>query len=603
METATGMAAVFIAASVVGCSGEPEVVVGNQESSANQIATFNTYINQSIEIDQLGSTPPQDANHFVGADPADGTASAQQPTGGPTPYIDWDDLKATIQNHQLVDLDDDKGKDPSSFPLSNECVGTSSVVDKMDLAYVATANNAKYAYIAVARKKKEGDAGYYWLFTKKEPRLTPGEAPCKPAQSRLVYDITGPSASGGGDILLLGHFKPNGTPFLEVYRATQDMNNVDAVSAIDFTSGLWQKDPAGVAAVAVNTTNTAPGALGAQGIISLDNGNLEPEIFAEAAIPMTVFTSGSPCDVTFYGSIISRSSGSGGTTPDLKDFVGPALFRFGGVDIDASLSPSCDQEFGYTATATSTDGTDLTNVTCSWSFSNGMTSSSCNGTLTGVTPGSYTGTVTVTDPVTTCSKTITTESVAVYPPISVIADLTATCQSSFTYSGSVSGGSGSGFVYSWKFEGPGTITPTDTAALSGSAAVSAPGNDYTGTLTVTDPRDGLNCQGSGSDAAMPYAPLAVVLNLTGSPQQCPTMSSDAVTYSAAATGGTGVYAITWTVPGCSGAQCIIDPSDSLFCTSQSVQAMVNDSSSGLCDPASSEVETYTKVTTVTATDT
>ena len=39
----------------------------------------------------------------------------------------------------------------TSFPRSNECVGSSQVLSKMELTYVASANNEKYAYFAVQR--------------------------------------------------------------------------------------------------------------------------------------------------------------------------------------------------------------------------------------------------------------------------------------------------------------------------------------------------------------------------------------------------------------------------------------------------------------------
>src|SRR5262245_66436368 len=77
-----------------GQAGEPT------KSAAAAVGTaLNTFINASIEIDQLGSGLGPDANHFVGNDPFDGTASRQFPTGGPANFIDWNDLGNDLGNH------------------------------------------------------------------------------------------------------------------------------------------------------------------------------------------------------------------------------------------------------------------------------------------------------------------------------------------------------------------------------------------------------------------------------------------------------------------------------------------------------------------------
>jgi hypothetical protein len=616
MRTTTSLALVAVLAMIVAsCSGTEDPVSSRADKSTGGTTTLNTFIDKSIEIDQLGATPPDDANLVVGWD--GDSASAQKPPGGPAEFIDWDDLatlKPTgLKDHQIVDENNDKGKDLKSFPKSNECVGSSQVLSKMDLTYVASANNSKFAYIAVQRANNNGDAGYYWLFTKLEPKLTMGEAPCASDEERLTYDISGPDPGTGlgGDILLAGHFKPNGTPFLEVYRAQHSATGVSAVDAIDFTSTLWDKDSTGVAAVAVNTSDTPPGALGSAGVLALTKaGLLEPEIFAEAAIPMSVFTSGTPCDVTFYGTVITRSSGSGGTSPDLKDLAGPALFNFGGVKAEAKLLPSCDLEFGFQASATGSDDTPLPNVTCSWTFSNGETSNECSGKVTNnVSPGDYTGEVTITDPVTQCSKTIQTAPTTVYPELTVDATLTATCTSQFGFSADVQGGAGINRTLSWVFESTeGTIvSTTDPTKASGTATVGLGNVAYKGTVYVMEKHDGLECPAQDDDTATPYDPLKINIVLTGAAEVCdPTMSTDAVTYSAVPSGGNAVYNITWTYPGCAGAVCIVDPDDSDFCATATVQANLADTTTPgtpeYCVPKDSEEESYTKVTTVTATD-
>lgn len=573
------------------------------EGARRTTTVLNTFISDSIQIDQVtpGSLNPADANLHTGNDPADGTASYNVPAGGPGAYIDWHNLGGDLVNHRLLDLNDASGKDPSSFPGSNECVGPSQVLSKMDLTYVASANNNQFAYFAVQRSNNNGDAGYYWIFTKLAPHQNLGEAPCKPAQTRLLYDISAPSGGSTGDVLIAGHFHPNGTPLLRVFHAKKNVTNLSAVNAIDYTdTTLWEEDPNGVAAVAINTTRTAPGAFGAAGVLATTAGNLDPEIIAEAALPLSVFTGTSACGSTFYGSVITRSSGSGGTSPDLKDLAGPALFNFGGITASASLTPTCGLSAGYTASAIGANGLPVGSPQCAWTFDNGSTSSSCSGSQT-LPAGSHTGTVIVTDPATGCTDTVQTAAVTLYPPLSVSALMTAGCTSSFSYDATVTGGSNpSGVAYAWSFSGGGTTTPSTSSTKSGSVAVGTGGVSYSGAVTVTDPRtDGLTCTANSSNTVTPYSPLGISLALIAQPLACPAMSSDAATYQATATGGSGSYSILWSDPFCTGTNCIINPGDSTFCYSQSLTATASDTN-GVCPPVTSAPATYSKTTTVNA---
>lgn len=592
-----------------GCSADagPADDTGMAQSESGHVPTLNTFISESIQIDQLNPTPaPADANLFAGADPADGSSSIDFPTGGPTPFIDWHDLGSDIDNHRLLDTDLASGKDPTSFPRSNECVGESKVLSKMDLRYVASANNNEYAYFGVLRSNNNGDAGYYWLFTRKPPELIAGGGPCKASEQQLVYDISGPDGDGaGGDVLIGGSFKPNDSPLITVYRATATQDDVPATDAIDFTSGLWAEDPSGAAAAAVNTTITAPGAFGNVGVGALAGGDLEPELFAEAAVPISVFTGGQACGATFYGSVITRPSGSGGVNPDLKDLAGPALFNFGDVAAQATLTPTCGLQAGYSASAEGPDGTPLANAQCDWTFKEGETvtgtvSGSCSGTIS-LPAGTHTASVTVSDPDSGCSDTIDAAPVAVCPAIDVSAALTPTCTQSFGYDATPSGGCGEGVSYQWTFSGPGSVSPSTSSSKSGSVAVGAAAQSYGATVLVTDSRSDITCTDTDSTSTTPYAPLAVSLNLTGQSLSCPSLSTDAVTYQAAASGGDGNYSLSWIGPSCAGASCTIDPSDSDFCASDTVQVQVSDSS-GLCSAATSEQETYQKVTTISASD-
>jgi hypothetical protein len=471
----------------------------------------------------------------------------------------------------------------------------------MDLTYVAAANNTKFGYFAVQRANNNGDAGYYWLFTRKTPRLITGQAPCKADQQRLLYDVS------VGDVLLGGHFHPNGTPLLRVFIATRNQDGTTAVDAIDFTSSLWSENVSGVAAVAVNTTVTAPGSFGAAGVIAQTGGNLDPEIFAEAAVDMNVFTGGGTlCGAVFFGSVITRSSGSGGTSPDLKDLAGPAQFNFGSPSATASLTATCGLTVNFQATGTAADGTPIANPICSWSFDNGAaTASTCSGSIS-LPAGTHTGTVTVTDPNgATCSATQTSNQITNFNPPTVTPALTATCNNSFGYDATPGGGTGS-FSYLWAFSGGGTVNPSSSTSKSGTVAVGTGGVSYTGAVTITDTgrSDGLTCTAAAQANVTPLSPLTISISPSATALSCPGMSSDAVTYHATVGGGSGANTVTWTgnpALSCSGLDCVINPSDSTFCFSQSLFATVTDLNP-LCAGKDSQTQTYTKVTSVTATN-
>jgi hypothetical protein len=591
-----------------------------QGVEAAALPVLNTFVNKMIQVDQLGSgVQPEDANLFVGADPADGSASVNKPSGLPAgappttilptdPFIDWDNLASAelggLANHRLPDaISAGGGKDPSSFPQSNECVAPSQVLSKMELTYVAASNNNAWAYFAVQRLDNNGDAGYYWLFTKLEPRLIRGQAPCDANQDRLLYDIS------VGDVLLGGHFHPNGTPLLTVYKSQIAKTGVTALAAIDFTnSAIWAPLPGAVGAVAVNTTITAAGAFGrAVGTSLAAGGNVLSEIFAESAVPVHVFTGGSNCGAVFFGSVITRSSGSGGVNPDLKDLAGPAIFNFGRPTAQARLMPTCTLDVNFEASGIGLDGQPIVNPACSWTFDNGATATGCSGTMA-LPAGSRSATVTVSDPAAPgCAAEPVGAQVAVLPPLAVSADLQGNCNGSFTFSSNASGGTGN-FSYLWSFNGAGTMSISGSPNPSGEVTVSTGNTDYSGTLTITDTRpDGLSCPAVASDVTRVLLPLNINLARQAAAPTCPGMSSDAARYLAIPSGGTGNYNLAWNGATCTGASCTIDPADGAFCYSQSFSVNVADADAARlygiqCADRASELETYTKITTVTATD-
>ena len=70
---------------------------------------------------------------------------------------------------------------------------------------------------------------------------------------------------------------------------------------------------------------------------------------------------------------------------------------------------------------------------------------------------------------------------------------------------------------------------------------------------------------------------------------------------AVVSGGDGNYGYTWNGISCSGATCTIDPAETNYCHDESISVSVGDGS-GLCGSATSETETYSKVTIITASD-
>ncbi|HZA50728.1 MAG TPA: hypothetical protein VE549_08305, partial [Myxococcaceae bacterium] len=554
------------------------VATGTQRQAVSPAALpeLNTFINRMIEIDQLGlGLAPEDANLFVtgcaeciptgsptAGDPADGSPSAQKPTGGPPPFIDWDDLKDVtlggLDNHRLLDLNAAGGRDPTSFPQANECVASSQVLAKMDLTYVAAANNNAWAYFAVQRSDNNGDAGYYWLFTRREPRLIVGQSPCSSSQSRLLYDIS------PGDVLLGGHFNPTGTPLLRVFTAEANpapgsngiWTGVTAVNAIDFTNHnikLWAPHPAGVGAVAVNTTITRAGAFGAAGVNALKGTtgrDVDTEIFAESAVSVNVFTGGNNCEARFFGSVITRSSGAGGPSPDLKDLAGPAVFNFGSASASARVAPTCDLHVKYSLTKADSIGGPIANPLCQWTFSgpDGAKIEQAEAPCTVdqeleqllSASGSWTATVNVRDPLSNCAATATTAPVQAFNQLTPAAKLTASCGLDFSYEASASDGEGP-FGFSWTFtEG---VTPHDSAVASGTATAIA-GGPYGATLVVTDlgrVDDGLNCFDVLKPGVTVFPEAKVTPLLVGSCQ-------GSLDYSASPEGGSGTFSYQWSFP-------------------------------------------------------
>jgi hypothetical protein len=177
--------------------------------------------------------------------------------------------------------------------------------------------------------------------------------------------------------------------------------------------------------------------------------------------------------------------------------------------------------------------------------------------------------------------------------------------SGFSYVASPSGGSGQ-YSYAWSFSGPSPVTPSSSNAQSGSAGVPdqpTGGGAFTGNLIVTDGRSDVTCTAPASATTQVFTPQVVHISVATAAQQCPGMTTDAVTFGSTVTGGSAgfggnTFSYSWrNQPGCSGTSCTINPSDSLFCDSETTVLTVTDP---VCGVANSETGRYSKVTTVTA---
>jgi hypothetical protein len=608
----------------LGCgSGTPETE-SSQPGSARQaihsdsLPELHPFISQWLEIDLANtgdlvpSAPPGDANLFIGNDPADGSPSKQKPANASAAFIDWGDLHAKLADHQLLDLNDSLGVDVSSFPGSNECVGASNVLSKMDLTYVAAANNTTWAYFAVQRSNNNGDAGYYWLFTRVRP-LQVHEAPCAANQYRLKYQLS------AGDVLLAGHFQPGKTALLTVYKANSSVpaTPLTAVQAINFQALYWSESSASVGAAAVNTTVTAANSFGSAGVLALDSaGNLGPEIFAEAAVPVSLFTS-NPCgeDAKFYGSVITRSSGSGGTSPDLKDLAGPAFFNFGRPKATAKVTTFCAPEITYDASA-QLPGQLISNAICEWQFIKDnvtvATASDCTSAAPlSLDPGNYTASVTVKDKdVPSCVSTPSTSAFTVYARLAVAPALTSICNGTFSFEANPTGGSGE-FHYAWSFSGPGGVSPVESTDRFGTVTVQSDvaGKEYSGHVSLTDLRpDGLVCPADGLAKTKVYFPIGITLSLANQGAVCG-LEADTAIYTATPSGGSGAYQLNWTTLLCQlsldSRTCTINPKDDLFCTNESFQVTAADTNAdalaqGCKLATSAQTGHYEKVTILNA---
>lgn len=477
---------------------------------------------------------------------------------------------------QDIFLTGGKENDTTTWNIGPGTVGSS----KYDMVQAYLANNQSDIFFGMERRGNNGTTAFDFEFNALAPMALSScpqlpQVPCRSVGDVLfTFEMQGSGSSGSADPFI---FTWNGTEFVE-------------------------GTPTGIVSSINNSTTTAGGPWGH--VDSHGNwvlGDLDRFTFAEAKAPISLLPGVNACGGTAYVQVRTRSSST--EKSDLKDTSKIFQFNFLGVTAAAQLLPSCDGGFEYRVQASDPNGP--IDAGCNWAFSDGTGSTSCNG-FQAVAAGTYGGFVQVQHPLLSgCGLGVDAGTIAAYAPLAVTPSMTATCNLSFGYDAGVTGGANpANFVYGWSFTGAGTVVPSTSSARSGSASVSLGNTLYSGAFTVTETRQGITCSATGNASATPYAPLAVDLALAAAPQTCQTdggMTTDAVTYTASLDGGTGNYTLVWSGPVCSGSSCTINPSDSLFCAAQSVYATLSDTS-GLCPPVNSETESYSKVTTVQASD-
>ena len=536
-----------------------------------------TPLNAGAQADWVKDLSANSGTNCLGAD---GVASCIEAnvTGATGGTGHWNGVRIVDGiggNDQDIFIKGGKENDNATWDIAPGTVGSS----KYDMVQAYLANNQTQLYFGMERAGNNGTTAFDFEFNQVAPMSSAScpqdpKIPCRTQGDVLfTFEMQGSGSSGSA------------VPFV----FTWDGSAYVASSA------------AGIFSSINNSTTTKGGPWGhvdSHGNWAL--GNLDRFTFAEASAPLSLLPGVNACGGTAYVQVRTRSSST--VTSDLKDTSKIFQFTFLGVTGGASLTPSCLEGFSFAASGSGPNGP-IADAGCAWSFSNGQTSTSCSGFLD-AGPGTYGATVQVTDPANAgCGVAIDAGQIVVYPKLAVTPTLTATCNKSFGYDAGVTGGvNPSQASVAWTFDGGGTVTPSSSTTRAGSVAVGTGNVDYSGVIVATETRDGgLTCTASGSATVRPLAPLAIDLSLQTNVLQCPSLTNDAVTYSASKSGGNGVYTLTWFGPSCSGNTCTIQPDAGTFCATQSVYATLSDSSN-LCPSATSETENYSKVTTLNASD-
>ncbi|NUP10161.1 MAG: hypothetical protein HOW73_29270 [Polyangiaceae bacterium] len=565
-----------------------QAVAGNIHPDKIEIdgpsAGADVFDNQGTPLNGQGKDWVKDslANAGTNCLGSDGIATCVQAgvTGATGATGHWNGLRIVDgigQNDQDIFVQGGKENSTATWTIQPSTTGGS----KFELTQAYLANNQSNLFFGMERAGNNGTTAFDFEFNQNPPisdQCPDNDNPLIPCRTNgdilFTFEMRGSGGSGSAAPFV---YTWNGTTYVQSTPTPAGvMSSINQVAADAAPWGRVDSHDAWVLA------------------------DFEKFMLAEATAPITLLPGVNSCGGTAYVQVRTRASAT--PNSDLKDTSKVFEFQFNSLSGSAELTPSCAQGLDFEASALDANNDPVDGATCTWTFSDGTTQSGCSGyhAVAANKLGTITGSVVIEDPNNpACDVELEAGSVMVYAPLTVTADLDATCSSSFTYDATPQGGSGS-VTYVWEFSGPGTTTPEDSTTKSGSVSVGTADALYTGSVTVTDARTDKECTASDSDDATPFAPLAVNLTKGAGGGSCPGISTDVITYTAHPSGGSGTYTLTWSDTSCSGSTCTIDP-EGAFCHSDSLQVTVADDS-GLCDEEDSETETYAKTTTVSASD-
>lgn len=518
--TRYGLGIALVAVLALTLAGQPGAVAqGDLPTISGNIG------DNAIEIDDLDDDPntTPDANLEEGPNPA---TDPDLPFIVGATYIDWNDLAPAGPGEHVF-------FDPSG-PTDDSFAGTStrsclqpahSAPQKEDILRVYMADNGEYLYFGLADLSPSGDSRHVILFHKNPLQL--GES-CAGDGQQVRLQLT------SDDKLIRATFKPSANePASQVYSVVSPGSTMFIDEAANYSDGALWTPTAAVANFAVNLSDLND---------ELGGGvNVPAETFGEGAVALSDL--GVPaCGASYYVSIITRSSGSGGG--EAKDFVG-GVYNFPSIYITGSVTPSCQAEFGYSAQAYYDDAFTMPipdgDVTYDWTCDGGVDPMGKSGTQSAA-ENMYNCSVTATlNEATSCNATESGLMVDVWDPLGVTVDAVPSCNlTDNAYSATISGGSDSGVSHAWSGTG---VTFSDASAASGTFDVGAAGT-YTLKDVVTDLRTDLpagECTAEDTDSV-----ALSELSATATLQDTCTLE---LPYSSTVSGDLGTVSYSWSFSG------------------------------------------------------
>lgn len=426
-----------------------QIQIDGPLSGADLFASDGAPMNPGATIDWVADAAP---NVGTGCLTPESLATCVEPgvTGAPHGSGHWNGVRIVDglgSNDGNIFLTGGKENDVLTWNVGPGSVGSS----KYDISQAYLASNKTTVYFGMERSGNNGTTAFDFEFNQLQPgalRTCPqlDTVPCRSVGDVLfTFEMQG---SGGSGTATPHVYTWNGSKYVEG-AATGIMSSINNST----------------------TTKGAPwGHVDSHGNWVL--GNMDRFTFAEAAAPISLLPGSNGCGGQAFVQVRTRSSAV--ATSDLKDTTKYFQFVYNSISATATLTPSCDGTLAYSANGVSADGTTLANPTCSWTFSDGSTTQSCVGTLSNLTPGTYSATVQVADAGSPeCGTNVQVAAVDVLQGLSVSLhpeSSSLTCPEmttdAVTYAVSISGGDGD-YVYSWSDPGctgsTCTVDPSDAS--------------------------------------------------------------------------------------------------------------------------------------------